>query len=107
MNEQVNKVNEWGEKALSSIIDYAPKILLALVILWIGTTLIRMLARLLGEVLDRRGVELIKNRQPRQRWVIGRISRRLHHHHRRRHAVRAAARRPQSGQREDRGRQIG
>lgn len=57
MNEQVNKVNEWGEKALSSIIDYAPKVLMALVILWIGTILIRMLARLLGKVLDRRGVE--------------------------------------------------
>lgn len=57
MKEQVDKFGAWGDKAMSWMMEYAPKVLLALIVLWIGTLLIRMLARLLNKVLDRRGVE--------------------------------------------------
>jgi small conductance mechanosensitive channel len=38
-------------------VEYAPKVLMALIVLWVGSLLIRMLASLLNKVLDRRGVE--------------------------------------------------
>lgn len=47
----------WGTKAMSLLVEYAPKVLMALVVLWIGGMLIRMLGGLLGKVLDRRSVE--------------------------------------------------
>lgn len=42
---------------MSLLVEYAPKVLMALVVLWIGGMLIRMLGGLLGKVLDRRSVE--------------------------------------------------
>ncbi|MBL0044519.1 MAG: mechanosensitive ion channel [Flavobacteriales bacterium] len=42
---------------MSLAMDYAPKVLMALLVLWVGGMLIRMVARLLGKVLDRKGVE--------------------------------------------------
>ena len=57
MNEQIGQVNMWGQKAMSLVMEYAPKVLMALLVLWIGGMLIRMVARLLGKVLDRKGVE--------------------------------------------------
>ena len=57
MNEQLGQLNGWGERAMALLIEYAPKVLMALVVLWVGTMLIRMLGRLLEKVLDRKGVE--------------------------------------------------
>lgn len=39
------------------VMEYGLKVLIALIVFWIGTMLIRMLAKLLARVLDRRGVE--------------------------------------------------
>ncbi len=57
MNEQIGQVNEWSHKAWSLALDLAPKVIMALLVLWIGGLLISMLARVLNKVLDRRGVE--------------------------------------------------
>ena len=57
MNEPIGQMNEWSQKAWSLTLDYAPKVIMALLVLWIGGLLIKMLARLLNKVLDRRGVE--------------------------------------------------
>ena len=57
MDQHVEKMNSYGQKAMELLWEYGPKVLMALVVLWIGTLLIRMLARVLGKVLDRRGVE--------------------------------------------------
>ena len=57
MNEHVGQLNTWGQKAMELLMDYAPKVIMALIVLWIGSMLIRMLAKVLGRVLDRRGVE--------------------------------------------------
>jgi len=57
MNEPIGQMNEWRHKAWSLTLDYAPKVIMALLVLWIGGLLIRMLARVLSKVLDRRGVE--------------------------------------------------
>ncbi len=57
MNEHVGQLNSWGQKAMELLMEYAPKVIMALIVLWIGTLLIRMLAKVLGRVLDRRGVE--------------------------------------------------
>lgn len=57
MNEHVGQLNSWGQKAMELLMEYAPKVIMALIVLWIGSILIRMLAKVLGRVLDRRGVE--------------------------------------------------
>ena len=57
MNEQVDKLQGWSEKGMALLMEYAPKVILALIVLWIGSMLIRLVARMLGKVLDRRGVE--------------------------------------------------
>ncbi len=57
VNEQIGQVNVWGQKAMSLAMEYAPKVLMALLVLWVGGMLIRMVARLLRKVLDRKGVE--------------------------------------------------
>lgn len=57
MNEQLGQLNGWGERAMALVIEYAPKVLMALLVLWVGSMLIRMLGRLLEKVLDRKGVE--------------------------------------------------
>jgi len=57
MNEHVGQLNTWGQKAMELLMEYAPKVIMALIVLWIGSMLIRMLAKVLGRVLDRRGVE--------------------------------------------------
>lgn len=57
MNQQVDQMNIYGQKAMDLAMEYAPKAIMALVVLWIGSMLIRMLAKVLGRVLDRRGVE--------------------------------------------------
>jgi small conductance mechanosensitive channel len=57
MNDQIGQLSGWGRKASDLLMEYAPKVVMALIILWIGSMLIRMAARLLGTVLDRKGVE--------------------------------------------------
>ena len=57
MNEHVDKLSGWSDRILALVMDYAPKVLMALLLLWVGSVLIRMLTRLLDKVLDRRGVE--------------------------------------------------
>lgn len=46
-----------GEKATELAWSFGPKLIVALLVLWIGSILVRGLARLLGGVLDRKGVE--------------------------------------------------
>lgn len=53
----MDSLNTYGQRAMDLLFNYAPKVIMALLVLWIGSLLIRMLARLLGRVLDRRGVE--------------------------------------------------
>jgi small conductance mechanosensitive channel len=57
MNTQTDLLHAWSRKGMDLFMDYAPKVLMALIVLWVGSMLIRMVARLLGKVLDRRGVE--------------------------------------------------
>ncbi|MBX2972825.1 MAG: mechanosensitive ion channel [Flavobacteriales bacterium] len=57
ITEPVGQLGAWSEKGMALIMEYAPKVLMALIVLWIGSMLIRMLANLLNKVLDRRGVE--------------------------------------------------
>ncbi|HRH70830.1 MAG: mechanosensitive ion channel [Flavobacteriales bacterium] len=57
MNEPIGQLDQWSQKAWSLTLEYAPKVVMALLVLWVGGMLIRMLARLLNSVLDRRGVE--------------------------------------------------
>ena len=57
MNEHVVKLTSWSDRIIALLMDYAPKVLMALLILWVGTMFIRMLAKVLSRVLDRRGVE--------------------------------------------------
>ncbi|HPF90717.1 MAG: mechanosensitive ion channel [Flavobacteriales bacterium] len=60
MNELIQPVDQlttWSQKGMALIMEYGPKVLMALIVLWIGSLLIRMLASVLNKVLDRRGVE--------------------------------------------------
>jgi small conductance mechanosensitive channel len=57
MNEPLSNIDTWMNKAMELIVDFAPKLLMALVVLWVGSLIIHGLARVLGTVLDRRGVE--------------------------------------------------
>ncbi|HOZ39860.1 MAG TPA: mechanosensitive ion channel [Flavobacteriales bacterium] len=57
MNVPLSNIDTWMNKAMELIVDFAPKLLMALVVLWVGSLIIRGLARVLGTVLDRRGVE--------------------------------------------------
>ncbi len=57
MNEQVDQLHRWGQKGMDLVMEYGLKVLIALIVLWIGMMLIGMLTRLLDKVLDRRGVE--------------------------------------------------
>ena len=47
----------WTQRGMDLLVEYGPKVLMALIVLWVGSLLIRMLASLLNKVLDRRGVE--------------------------------------------------
>ena len=60
MNELIQPIDQlttWSQKGMALIMEYGPKVLMALIVLWIGSLLIRMLASVLNKVLDRRGVE--------------------------------------------------
>jgi small conductance mechanosensitive channel len=58
MNAQLGSVENYLHHLYTLALDYAPKVLAAIVVYWIGTMAIRLLARMLGKVLDARGVEL-------------------------------------------------
>jgi small conductance mechanosensitive channel len=58
MNEvSVEQLGSLGQKATELAWSFGPKLVVALLVLWIGSILVRVLARLLGGVLDRKGVE--------------------------------------------------
>lgn len=57
LERPVDQLAIWSARGMDLIVEYAPKVLMALVVLWVGSLLIRMLASLLNKVLDRRGVE--------------------------------------------------
>ena len=60
MNEVENQLTQaetWVLRFKEQAIDFAPKLLVALLVLWIGSLLIKALARVLGKVLTARGVE--------------------------------------------------
>ncbi|MEX1131957.1 MAG: mechanosensitive ion channel domain-containing protein [Flavobacteriales bacterium] len=54
---QLTQAEGWMLRLKELAMDYAPKIVAALLVLWIGSLLIKGLARLLGKVLSARGVE--------------------------------------------------
>lgn len=57
LQQPIDQLTTWSQKGMSLIVEYGPKVLMALIVLWIGTLLIRMLASVLNKVLDKRGVE--------------------------------------------------
>lgn len=57
MDLSLSNVDTWMNKAMELIVAFAPKLLMALLVLWVGTLIIRGLARVLGTVLTQRGVE--------------------------------------------------
>lgn len=57
MKEEMTQVQRWTDHSMELAMELAPKILIALLVLWVGSMVIRGLARLLNKVLDRRGVE--------------------------------------------------
>jgi small conductance mechanosensitive channel len=54
---QMDKANVWLEHLKHLSMEYAPKLVAALVVYWIGALLIRMAAKVLDRVLTGRGVE--------------------------------------------------
>lgn len=54
---QVGQANQWVARIKDLAIEYAPKLVAALLVLWIGSMLIRLLGKVLGRVLSGRGVE--------------------------------------------------
>ncbi len=57
LERPVDQLAIWTARGMDLFVEYAPKVLMALIVLWVGSLLIRMLASLLNKVLDRRGVE--------------------------------------------------
>ena len=57
MNEEITQIQRWSDHAMELAMELAPKVLTALLVLWIGSMVIRGLAKVLNKVLDRRGVE--------------------------------------------------
>ncbi len=54
---QLIQAQLWALRAKDLAIDYAPKLIAALLVLWIGSMLIGMVAKVMGKVLSSRGVE--------------------------------------------------
>lgn len=57
IEQPISQLSIWSQRGIDLVVQYAPKVLMALLVLWVGTMLIRMLASILNKVLDRRGVE--------------------------------------------------
>lgn len=62
MNQQIDRAEALGARLMDMAIDYAPKVVAAVLIYWLGSVLIRLFARLLGKVLEVRGVDLTLRR---------------------------------------------
>jgi small conductance mechanosensitive channel len=54
---QLSQAQLWAVRGKDLAIDYAPKLFAALLVLWIGSMLIAMAAKVMGKVLSSRGVE--------------------------------------------------
>jgi small conductance mechanosensitive channel len=54
---QLTQAQLWALRAKDMAIEYAPKLLAALLVLWIGSMLIAMVAKVMGKLLSSRGVE--------------------------------------------------
>ena len=50
-------LGEYADKAMDMAVEYAPKVLLALIVLWIGNRLIKWIVKLLDRSLDKRGTD--------------------------------------------------
>ncbi|MBL7962641.1 MAG: mechanosensitive ion channel [Flavobacteriales bacterium] len=57
IDTQLDQASTWMTRAQELALDYAPKLVTALLVLWIGTMLIRLLGRVLNKVLTARSVE--------------------------------------------------
>ncbi|MFZ1686161.1 MAG: mechanosensitive ion channel domain-containing protein [Flavobacteriales bacterium] len=57
MNEQVDKVGSWTSKIWELVLEYGPKVLMALLVLWAGHLLIKLAARVLERGMRSREVE--------------------------------------------------
>lgn len=54
---QLSQAEVWAMRAKDLAMEYAPKLVAALLVLWIGSMLIGMVAKVMGRVLASRGVE--------------------------------------------------
>ena len=57
MDERLSQAQVLMLKAKDWMIEFAPKLVAALLVLWIGTMLIRLLAKVMNRMLESRGVE--------------------------------------------------
>ena len=62
MDEQIDQAQALGARIMDMALSYAPKLVAAVLVYWLGSMLIRLLANLLGRVLDARGVDLTLRR---------------------------------------------
>jgi small conductance mechanosensitive channel len=57
MDQPVEQLGNWTERGVQLLLEHGPKVLMALVVLWIGSMLVRMIGRMLDKVMEKRGVE--------------------------------------------------
>lgn len=53
----MNDINKYLETGLDHIINYAPKILIALLLLWVGLKIINVISKSTSKLMDRRGID--------------------------------------------------
>jgi small conductance mechanosensitive channel len=57
MDQPVEQLGNRTERGVQLLLEHGPKVLMALVVLWIGSMLVRMIGRMLDKVMEKRGVE--------------------------------------------------
>jgi small conductance mechanosensitive channel len=57
MDGSVDQLSMWSQRGMDLVLLYAPKVIMALLVLWVGSMLIGTLAKVLDKLLTRRGVE--------------------------------------------------
>ncbi len=62
MHEELHQAEAIGSRFIEMAIAYAPKVVAAILLYWIGSLLIGLVARLLGKVFEARGVDLTLRR---------------------------------------------
>jgi small conductance mechanosensitive channel len=62
MIDEMNRAEAYTTRLLDMAIAYAPKVVAAILVFWIGSVVIKLVAKMLGKVLDARGVELTLRR---------------------------------------------